>query len=122
MRTTSFIPRLEAFEERCLPSSGIRGLVVIGPIAPVERVGVPNTRPLAGASIEVERAGSPALIAQTRSDARGHFALALRPGHYELVPRAPQPHQFFPFARPQAVTVPVSGLARVVVTFDSGIR
>ena len=38
------------------PPSGIMGTAVVGPISPVERPGVPNTRPLPGAIITVEPA------------------------------------------------------------------
>ena len=71
------------------PKSGIQGVAVAGPIMPVERPGVKNTRPLAGAIITVQPAGGGREIARQAADAQGRFVIALPPGKYRVVPLPP---------------------------------
>jgi hypothetical protein len=102
--------------------TGIRGVALAGPIVPVERPGVSNTRPLVNALIEVRRASGGPIVAQVRTDTHGRFTIPLVAGQYVLVPLPPQPHAFLPRAQRQMVTVPSSGFTSVVVNFDTGIR
>jgi hypothetical protein len=103
-------------------ASGIQGVAVEGPISPVERPGVPNTRPLPGAIITVQPAGGGAEIARQQADANGAFQIPLAPGSYLIVPLPPQPGAFFPRGTPQAVTVPAGMFVNVTVQYDTGIR
>jgi hypothetical protein len=103
-------------------ASGIQGVAVEGPISPVERPGVPNTRPLPGAIITVQPAGGGAEIARQQADANGQFRIALNPGSYLIVPLPPQLGAFYPRGIPQPVTVPMGTFVNVTVQYDTGIR
>jgi hypothetical protein len=75
--------------------------------------------PLPGARIAATRPGADQVVAETTSGVDGVFSLALAPGSYTLTATtARQP----PTARPLTVTVPQTGTAEVVITFDSGVR
>jgi hypothetical protein len=103
-------------------ATGIEGVALVGPIAPVERPGVPNTRPMAGAIITVQPAGGGAEIARVRADSAGRFVLHLTPGRYLIVPLPPRSGQVLPRGIPETVVVPAGALTSVVVNYDSGIR
>jgi hypothetical protein len=147
MQRQRCVLQLEALEDRCLPSSwihldspgqapvaavhlsavhhaqtGIRGVAQVGPIVPVERPGVPNTRPLANALIEVRSVASGSILAEMRTDQHGRFTIPLAAGTYELVPLPPQPGAFLPRGMPQMVAVTAHGFTSVIVNYDSGIR
>jgi hypothetical protein len=102
--------------------SGIRGVARVGPISPVERPGVPNSRPLAGAVITVQPARGGRELARAVTDRSGRFQLRLTPGAYLLVPLPPQPGAQFPIGRPQPVAVRPGRVTDVTVRYDSGIR
>src|SRR5690242_19209528 len=57
-------------------TSGIEGVAMIGPISPVDRVGVPNSRPLAGAVISV-RTDDGTEVARVVADEAGRFRVSL---------------------------------------------
>jgi hypothetical protein len=97
--------------------SGINGLVTIGPISPVEQVGVPNDAPYQ-ATIVVNTADGDA-VTTVKSGADGLFTVNLAPGAYVL---EPQSSGLLPFAQPQEVTVQPHLYAEVTVSYDSGIR
>jgi len=97
--------------------SGIRGLVTIGPISPVERPGEPTDRPYA-ATIVIERVDG-TTAAETKSGGDGRFSVNLAPGSYVLEPQNGNP---LPIARPQHVTVAPRTFTEVTVEYDSGIR
>jgi hypothetical protein len=103
-------------------ASGIQGVAVEGPISPVVRPGVPDTRPLPSAIITVQPAGGGAEIARQQADANGRFQIALNPGTYLIVPLPPQPGAFFPRGTSQTVTVPAGVFVNVTVQYDTGIR
>lgn len=103
-------------------ASGIAGQALVGPIYPVARPGEPNTRPLAGAVIDVETADGSRLIAEVVADQDGKFRLALAPGRYRLVPKPPQPGSPYPRGTPQTVVVTAGEFTSVTVNYDSGIR
>jgi hypothetical protein len=103
-------------------NSGIQGVAVEGPISPVERPGVPNTRPLPGAIITVQPAGGGPEIARQQADANGQFRIPLGPGTYLIVPLPPQPGAFLPRGIPQTVTVPAGVFVNLTVQYDTGIR
>jgi hypothetical protein len=102
--------------------TGLEGVAMVGPIFPVDRPGVPNSRPLPGALITVQPAGGGKEIAPVRADDHGQFQFRLVPWTYLLAPLPPEPGQFLPRGIPEAVTVPVDEFAQVVANYDSGIR
>ena len=102
--------------------SGIRGQVIAGPISPVEWLGHPNTRPLAGAVITVQSEGASKEIARQKADEHGHFVLLLPKGNYLLVPQPPRPGSSRPHASSQSVKVESNKFTEVTVQYDTGIR
>jgi hypothetical protein len=104
----------------CSPApvdGGVRGLVTIGPTAPVQRVGESGQTPYA-ADITVQST-SGTVVARTRSGADGTFSVNLAPGAYTLVPQNGDP---LPIAQPVEVLAPPHGFADVTISYDSGIR
>jgi len=100
--------------------SGITGVVTLGPMCPVERVGSPcPDRPLQ-AEIQVKRGGD--VVQTVRSDASGHFTVNLPPGDYVLVGMPPTPGSPLPLAKSVDVTVRPHQFTQVTIGFDSGIR
>ena len=103
-------------------ASGIRGIALAGPVSPVERPGVPNTRPLPGAIITVRPARGGEGIARERADQNGRFKIALEPGRYLIEPLPPRANALLPRGKTDTVEVPVNRFTEVVVTYDTGIR
>lgn len=104
----------------CTPTpsdSGIKGLVTIGPVSPVQRQGESGEAPYA-ARIVIRRANG-GTVAEIGSGADGRFSVNLAPGRYVLEPQSPG---VLPFAGPQEVTVEPHRFTEVTVQFDSGIR
>jgi hypothetical protein len=103
-------------------ASGIRGIALAGPTSPVERPGVPNTRPLPGAIITVRPARGGEEVARQHADQNGRFEIALEPGTYLIVPLPPQANASLPRGKTETVEVPVNRFVEVVVKYDTGIR
>jgi hypothetical protein len=103
-------------------TSGIRGIAVAGPVSPVERPGVPNTRPLPGAIITVRPARGGEEIARQPADQNGRFEVALEPGTYRVVPLPPRANASLPRGKTETVEVPVNRFVEMVVEYDTGIR
>jgi hypothetical protein len=97
--------------------SGIKGLVTIGPISPVEHQAEPNLRPYS-ATIMIQRANGTA-AATVSSGQDGRFSVALPPGDYVVVPQNGSP---LPRAESQQVTVDPHQFTEVEIQYDSGIR
>jgi hypothetical protein len=102
--------------------SGIEGVALVGPVFPVERPGVPNTKPLVGAVISVKTADGSAEVTRVVADGTGRFHIRLAPGRYLIVPLPPQPGQFLPRGTPQTIDVQAGDYTDVTVSYDSGIR
>ena len=101
--------------------SGVSGLVLLGPLTPVEQVGgPPNERPYE-AAVRVVRAGSDDVVASARSGADGRFRVNLAPGRYTLIAASPD-NAVLPYASPVDVTVVAHRFADVTIRFDTGIR
>jgi hypothetical protein len=109
--------KMNDFDTRNLNNSGIEGQVTIGPVSPVERLGIVNERPYQGTITVLNRAGQ--LVTQFQSDADGHFRVFLEPGTYILRPESPGS---LPRADEQTVTVTDKNFTQVRITYDSGIR
>lgn len=127
-------------------TTGIRGLVLIGPVRPVETIGQPNEQPLAGAHVEITEIQDPNVqyfrgpwTWTLTAGPDGKFTQATPPGDYRVT--ASVPPNVLPtdpasggviirisstpvrFGTGSAdVTVPASGFAEVTVHVDSGIR
>jgi hypothetical protein len=104
------------------PDSGIDGLALVGPMSPVDRLGVPNSKPLAGAVIWVEVAATGRVVVTVVTDHNGRFHANVAPGTYRLVPVSPGPRPMIPFGTPQTVVVKFGDDTDVTLTYDSGIR
>jgi hypothetical protein len=98
--------------------SGVRGVVRIGPTAPVQREGVPADAPYAAALLVRDASG--AIVARAQSAADGAYSVDLAPGEYTIegvggntLPRPPAP---------QAFAVRAHEFAVVALVYDTGIR
>jgi hypothetical protein len=103
-------------------TGGIRGLAQAGPVAPVERAGEPNTRPLANALIVVQPARGGREIARRRTGPDGRFIIPLPPGVYLLTPLPPNPRALLPRAQRRTITIRPRQMTDVVIDYDTGIR
>jgi hypothetical protein len=102
------------------PSSGIEGLVTIGPVCPVERVDTPcPDKPYQATIVVKDGQGGEAARVQSGKD--GRFRAALAPGAYTLAPQSSSQGSY-PFAPEQQVEVQAGVFTTVSVQFDSGIR
>jgi hypothetical protein len=100
---------------------GVRGVVLLGPLCPVETEASPcPDEPLPGVTVRVLKDGEP-LDETATSDESGRFELQLPAGDYTLEAIVPEGGPGM-FARPVDVTVPTGGFADVVVPVDTGIR
>ena len=97
--------------------SGIEGLVVVGPIHPVEHAGTVNQRPFETTVLVIDQQGQ--AVVQVHADAEGRFRVNLKPGSYTV-----RPELKGPFKRPKAqiVTVSEGNFTHVDIAVDSGIR
>ncbi len=103
------------------PAGGIRGVVLLGPMCPVERQGSPcPDRPIPATVEVLARDGAGPIIARTRAGADGRFEVRVAPGRYLVVALwATGMRRQSPAV---AVTVPAQGFANVTLRVDSGIR
>ncbi|MFF3518590.1 carboxypeptidase-like regulatory domain-containing protein [Streptomyces sp. NPDC002573] len=101
--------------------SGITGRTMVDGGCPVVREGSPGPdRPLS-ARLTVTSGDPERKIAQTTSDADGHFSVSLPPGTYTIRP-ANLTGAVAPIAQPVSVTVTSGRFTAIDVPFDSGIR
>jgi hypothetical protein len=117
--TGGVIPAGTPLIGRCEASSGVEGVVTLGPLTPVCVVGQPCDRPYQ-ATLDIEDT-SGQLVAETTSDANGSYRVGLRPGTYMIVPLSP-PGQTLPRASSVQVDVPSGQFVTVDIAYDSGIR
>ena len=95
-------------------TTGVRGVVMRGPIAPVCRAEQPCTAAAKKVVLHFVRRYS---SGWTRTDLSGHYSIALAPGSYSLqIPSARFGY------RPRAVTVRANRVAVLNITIDTGIR
>jgi hypothetical protein len=95
-------------------TTGVRGVVMRGPIAPVCKAEQPCVAPAKKVVLHFVRQYS---SGWTRTDLTGHYLLALAPGSYSLqIPSARFGY------RPRVVTVRASRVAVLNITIDTGIR
>jgi hypothetical protein len=101
-----------------VPTTGLTGTVVRGPIAPVCRVDTPCSAPFS-AHFTVMSGSS--TVATFLSDSSGVFTVMLAPGSYTIVPAASAPVMSATSQAKSVVVGPV-GLTTVQLEFDTGIR
>jgi hypothetical protein len=100
-------------------TSGIGGLVMIGPLCPVMRVDDPcPDQPFAATLIIRDSQGRELCAVSSGED--GHFLVGLLPGSYEVIPLTGPGR--LPAAASQWVTVAPGQFTDVTVSYDSGIR
>jgi hypothetical protein len=99
-------------------TTGLTGVVVRGPIAPVCQINVACDAPFSAAFSVLQDARR---ITEFRSDADGRFTVMLRAGIYRIVPAADAPI-IQPPAQVKTVEVLPGGLTQVRLEFDTGIR
>jgi hypothetical protein len=99
------------------PASGVRGVVKKGPIMPVCRVGVPCDAPVK-VTLLFSRGGR--VVAQTRSDAKGRYRIALSPGSYDV--RTKERIGIRQLPSPHTVHVRAGHWDRIDFFIDTGIR
>jgi hypothetical protein len=102
-------------------TSGINGIVMLGPLKPVTKEGEINDKPYPDAIIWVMNEQGTRKLAEVKSDAEGRFTIALVPGKYLLNPQSPK-DQALPRGEPQTVEVLPDHFVGVTVNYDTGIR
>jgi len=99
--------------------SGIFGIISLGPITPVEKVGEKNSKPYKTIII-VKSENGLKVITNFSSNDDGSFKVYLKPGSYILEPqKSTSP---FPILKPIKVEVIENQFIEVNITFDTGIR
>ncbi|HLV79063.1 MAG TPA: DUF4440 domain-containing protein [Chthonomonadaceae bacterium] len=101
---------------------GVEGVVLEGPLTPVQRPGVPAERPLANAVVIAQPEGGGREIARVQADGQGRFHLKLAPGSYWLFTQAPPGHIGMSIRKPNRVQVPAGKWVEVTLRLDTGIR
>lgn len=100
----------------------IDGLVLKGPISPLQRQGESNEAPLANAPLTIANTGTYDAPLHLTSDVNGHFSAMVHPGTYAITPNAfpgqplPRPMQ------PSTVTVRANTIVFDTLHYDTGIR
>ena len=111
---------IQAFVGTTESTSGIEGMVTIGPICPVMQKGVPCLDLPFSAKIVIEDDVGTEVGSVVSGD-DGAFQIELDPGSYVLVPESPNPAAP-PMAEEQAVEVMEDAFTKVLIQYDSGIR
>jgi Carboxypeptidase regulatory-like domain len=101
-----------------LSTSGLHGSVVIDPAQPVCMVGQPCSAPDRHDVLAFWQGDR--RVAQTKTDADGHYRVSLPPGTYRV--RAPRHGGIGRGLEPSRVIVPRGRYARANFTLDIGIR
>lgn len=99
-------------------TTGLEGHVIRGPVQPVCVTGEPCEEPFA-ATFHVKLNGES--VQQFTTAADGYFVVYLEPGAYEIVPDKAAPLHL-PEQQARAINVGETGLTRVEISFDTGIR
>ena len=97
--------------------SGLRGIVMRGPITPVCTVGVPCDEPAAGVTLVFSRSGR--VVARTTTSQKGGYRLTLRPGRYGVTTTR---RGIGSGLTPRTAVVPRDRVARADFKLDTGIR
>jgi hypothetical protein len=92
--------------------SGVEGIVLRGPIAPVCTTESPCDAPASGVTVQALQSGN--VVATTTTDHNGRFTLSLDAGDYTVRPLGR--------TDPQQIHVTASKLTEVAFLIDTGIR
>jgi hypothetical protein len=98
-------------------TSGLRGVVMRGPIKPVCGDNDPCEEPAAGVVLRFSRGG--VVVARVTTGSKGGYRVKLRPGRYGVTTRVRRPGTDL---TPRVVRVPVARVARVDFHLDTGIQ
>ena len=103
--------------------SGVRGVVYAGPLAPVEKPGVPNSGPVAKAIITYANAiAANAAVTTVIADENGRFQFNVPPGSYIVTATIPG-DESAPFGHgSQTVQVTANHVSEIKFVLDTGIR
>jgi hypothetical protein len=99
------------------PVSGLRGLVLRGPTAPVCRTDDPCEQPARGILLRFTRAGK--VVAEVKTTSTGRYSVRLRAGSYGV--KAPG-RRVGTGLTPRVVKVPRGRIVRVDFHLDTGIQ
>jgi hypothetical protein len=100
-----------------LVTSGLRGVVMRGPIKPVCDESDPCEEPAAGIVLRFKRDG--VIVARVRTGSAGGYRVKLRPGRYGVTTPTRRPGIGL---TPAVVRVPKGRVARVDFHLDTGIQ
>src|SRR5579864_328255 len=101
-------------------SSTLEGRITRGPLSPVERIGVPNAAPVAGARLEI-RAPNGRKVASVESDSAGKYSVQLAPGTYLVTVISPA-GAFNRPNPPATVAIKAGEVTHFDIRLDTGIR
>ncbi len=101
-------------------TTGIRGQVFIGPVSPVEKIGVNHKVPYEAFLEIVDLNNNP--IEKIKTDPDGKFEIELKPGSYIIIPEAINSNGNYPIGENKEVEVKSGNIEFVEIDFDSGIR
>ena len=99
------------------PVSGLRGLVMQGPTAPVCRADDPCEKPARALLLQFRRGGK--VVAEVRTTKAGRYSVRLRAGFYAV--KTPR-RRVGTGLTPRVVRVPRGRIARVDFHLDTGIQ
>ena len=102
------------------PGTGIRGVVLVGPTCPVERLSSPCPPNPIAATVDVRDANDHE-VARVHSGSDGRFQVQLAAGTYSLLGQ-PLNGNGLPRPVPVAAVVTAGRYTAVTVEYDSGIR
>ena len=97
--------------------SGLRGLVLQGPTAPVCRSDDPCEEPARGILLQFRRGGK--VVAEVKTTRAGRYSVRLRPGSYAVT--APR-RRVGTGLTPRVARVPRGRIARLDFHLDTGIQ
>jgi carboxypeptidase family protein len=98
----------------------LKGRVTRGPLAPVERVGIPNSAPVAAARLEITTSTG-GKITTVGSDSDGEYSAQLAPGTYLVTVTWPA-GAFNRPNLPATVTIKAGESTHLDIRLDTGIR
>lgn len=102
-------------------TSGISGIVLVGPQCPVQVQGQECPDEPLAAELRIVARASGAEVARVTSGEDGRFTVDLAPGEYTIEPLSP-PDAPLPAGTPIDVVVRAGEFSEVTVSYDSGIR
>jgi hypothetical protein len=100
-------------------NSGIEGIITIGPITPVQKVGEINYKPYK-TTVIVKSENGLNQITEFSSGDDGSFKVYLKPGSYVI--ESQKTSSPFPILKPVNVEVKENQFSKVNISFDTGIR